>query len=511
MSRQSSILSQSKTRNPTSYLLLPFVQNDKPFTFYKSYVNPSKDNSNNRISNLVGLLGNFSQEILTGLFDIPPPDTTVLDAISIPNNSMFTASVEYILDDIYNPQTTLFIYSTLSEAILSSGLSSTDISESFAMAGGSEKDKEKEGILNKAIKNDENTKYFIKHFFLTHTNIIIYFTKGYDLKSMMDINSLKAYSKPNTQIIVIHLFDDVNEYANEYKQFENTNTLQKMYFTYSLNDYIDNTNNYKELFNTYFIELFANSDNQIVHLFYLDEFKDILKLFLRQRIVYSSMPQEFELVKAFENFINQNSFLSKYGCPNAQVEIPESKKTRDCYGGEKGKINIVGIKNFKIPSSISLYDNAFQLKTSKPLLTDNSLIIEFEYPISTKNANINDIINKKKNSGKENRVHVENLVLEKTNYVIRINGYKQLVQDEYEFDTDNVIKSTIEQGEFFSHIDIPYVMNDELVVLLDQPKIEPVIMKNKENEDITKSYAGVLKVTFPRIKLNEKVVNVKIN
>lgn len=223
------------------------------------------------------------------------------------------------------------------------------------------------------------------------------------------------------------------------------------------------------------------------------------------------MPQEFELVKAFENFINQNSFLSKYGCPNAQVEIPESKKTRDSYGGEKGKLNIVGIENFKIPSSISLYDNAFQLKTSKPLLTDDSLVIEFEYPISTKNANINEIINKKKNSGKENRVHVENLVLEKTNYVIRINGYKQLVQDEYDFDTENVIKSTIEQGEFFSHIDIPYVMNDELVVLLDQPKIEPVIMKNKENEDITKSYSGVLKVTFPRIKLNEKVVNVKIN
>ena len=122
-----------------------------------------------------------------------------------------------------------------------------------------------------------------------------------------------------------------------------------------------------------------------------------------------------------------------------------------------------------------------------------------------------DIINKKKKSGKDNRIHVENLVLEKANYVIRINGYKQLVQDEYDFDTENVIKSTIEQGEFFSHIDIPYVMNDELVVLLDQPKIEPVIMKNKENEDITKSYAGVLKVTFPRIKLNEKVVNVKIN
>ena len=291
---------QSKTRNPTSYLLLPFVQNNKPFTFYKSYVNPSKDNSNNTISNLVGLLGNFTQDVLTNLFDIPPPDTTVLDAISIPNNSMFTASVEYIPDDIYNPQTTLFIYSTLSEAILSSGLSSTDISESFAMSGGSEKDQEKESILNNAIKNDENTKYFIKHFFLTHTNIIIYFTKGYDLKSMMDINSLKAYSKPNTQIIIIHLFDNVNEYTNEYKQFENTNTLQKMYFTYSLNDYIENTNNYKEIFNTYFIELFSNSNNQIVHLFYLDEFKDILKLFLRQRIVYSSMPQEFELVKALK-------------------------------------------------------------------------------------------------------------------------------------------------------------------------------------------------------------------
>lgn len=512
MNQQSSSSIQShavKGRHPTSYLLIPFIEADKPFSFYKSFANFSKGMKDNRVSNVVGLLGNITIEILNNLFDIPPPDTSILEAISIPNNSMFSSSMEYIPNNANNPQTSLFIYSTLSESILSSGLSTSDISESFvALLQEDKSKKEKEGVLHKAIKNDENTKYFIKNFFLTYANIIIYFTKGYDLKSMIDINSLKSYSKPNTQIIVVHLFDNVKDFSKEYQQFENTSTLQKMYFTYALNDYIEGSNDYKELFNTYFIEFFSNSNNQIVHLFYLNEFKDILKLFLRQRIVYSSVPQEFELVKEFENFINQSKFLSKYGCPNAKVQITESKQSKDGYGGEKGKMKIDNIENFNIPSSISLYANAFQLKTTGPLLTENSLIIEFEYPLCGKDENIIDILNKKSKTGKDNRVCVENMILEKANYVIRINGYKKLIKDEYNFDTDNTVMSTIEQGEFFSHIDVPYVVNNELVILLDQPKIEPVIMKNKENEDITKSYSGILKVTFPRIKLNENVVKI---
>ena len=511
MSNQASSLSKSsvlKGRNPTSYLLIPFIQNNKPLEFYKSSVNVPKESHDNRISNLIGLLGDFSPEILANLFDLPPIDTAILDKPMLLNNSILSASMEYIPNN-GNPQTSLFMYSTLSEGILSSGLSSSDISQSFAFSlRVDSNDEVKEDVLHRAIKDDDNTKFFIKNFFLTYANIIIYFTRGYDLKSMTDINFLQANSKPNTQLVVVHLFDSINEFSKEYRQFENVSTFQKMYFTYSLGDYIDNSNNYTEIYNTYFIECLPNSNNQIVHLFYLDEFKDILKLFVRQRIVYSSRPQEFELVKAFEEFINQHKFYSTFGCPDAQTHKSESKKNRDGYGGEKGKIEVRNIENFENPSSVNLHTNAFQLKTSGPLLTEDSLIIEFEYPVNKTDANILDIINKKSNKGKDNRVFVENLVLEKANYVIRINGYKKVIQDEYNFDSDDTIMSTIEQGEFFSHIDVPYVMNNELVILLDQPKIEPVIMKNKENEDITKSYSGVIKVTFPRLKLKQGIVKI---
>lgn len=498
----------SKGRNPTGYLYISFIQENNPFSFYKSSVNPANEPDCNRISNLIGLLGKLSQDILTNLFDIPPLNTSELKAIVPPNNSIFSASVEYIPN-----QPTLFIYSTLSEAILSSGLSSSDLCQSFASKVSNQQsndnDDQKESFLYRAIQEDEQTKLFVKNFFQAHANIIIYFIQGYDLKAMTDINFLKSNLKPNTQIIVIHLFENIDEYSLEYQNFEQTKTFQKMYFTYSLDDYIENTNDYKDIYNTYFIEYSSKSNDQVVHLFYLDEFKDILKLFLQHRIVYSSMPKDFELVKMFENFVNEGPFFSKYGCPNACVKIESTQRKRgDVYNGETGQLLIMNVNDLKLTSSSSLYTNAFQLKVKGPQLTKDSVIIEFEYPLVEKNANIIDIIKAKKKSGRENRIHVENLILEQTNYVIKINGYKKMIQDSYDINDNKTQRTTIEQGEFFSHVDVPYVMDNELVILLNEPTIEPIKMKNKENEDIVISYSGILKVTFPRVKLDETVMKI---
>lgn len=473
--------------NPKSHINLTFLENSIEYQYTnKEPIVPS--------ANVVACLGTQCLEYGSKLFDIPKFQSD--PKISLLNNSITLASVTFTKEEYPKnseeqpnkfPPTIDCLFSTLDDNILKAGLDSREIEEVF--------NQNNQLDLNRIINKDKFTKQNILDFYLKYANIIIYFVKKVDKKTVSNLQYLKDNKESNTKFMVIHICDNDEEYSNEFNSFSNqvkeSEFMQKQLFTLRMKDYIKDVQKIDENYNTYFIEyLNISRDNYIMHLLYVNEYESILKLFLRQHLLYDSHVIKFDLIESFKSFM-EDSF-KRLGCTNAVIENNTAQST----------LKISGIDNLKTTPESSSLSNAFQANALFKITHDN-VILTVEYPLLNSEKDIDKIIEEKLTEGRQNRFYVHKLAIEKGFFSIRITGFKENDSDLEELEEDQIYFSTIQKGEFFVEVDLPPSDNHGLILLKDPPRIEPI----KKEED--NSYIGVIKITYDRIYLKEESVKIK--
>ena len=472
----------SKGVNPKSHIKISFLEDSKDFDYMTT-------NDVFESANVVACLGKSHQEFSFSILDIPEINSN--SKISLWNNSITLASVTYTEDNFTTikskeehkqenrfPPTIDFMYSSLDDNVLNAGLEQINQLD-----------------LDQIMLKDKFTKESILNFYLNKANIIIYFVKNMDKQTKINLKYLKDNKKPSTKIIEIHICDNNKEYSNQFESFsqqaEQSQTIQKQFFTLRMNDYfgVNNENFKTEPYNTYFIEyLDDKNENSILHFLYVDAYKDILKFFLRQHLLYDTHPVKFDLIESFKSFMKDH--FKRLGCKNADIT-----------DGTKGTLKLSGIADLKLPPELLSLSNAFQA-TSVFKITEQEVIVTMEFPLLNAEKDISKIIDDKKIEGKKDRFYVHKLSIEKGYFSIKITGYKENDEKIQDLDENQLYYMNFQRGEFFVQIDLPPSDEQGLIILRDSPKIEPIMTENGV-------YSGIIKITYPRVSYNSNSVKVK--
>ena len=471
----------SKGVNPKSHISITFLEDSNNFDYMTT-------NEEYESANVVACLGN--QEVSSIILDISKPNSQ----ITLLNNSITLAAVTYTEDNFSTikskeehkqenrfPPTIDFMYSSLDDNVLNAGLEPNNQLD-----------------LDQIILKDKFTKESILDFYLNKAHIIIYFVKNKDKQTKINLKYLKDNKKPSIKIILIHICDNNKEYSNQFESFsqqaEQSQTIQKQFFTLRMNDYFGGNNeNFKsEPYNTYFIEyLDEKNENSILHFLYVDAYKDILKFFLRQHLLYDTHPVKFDLIESFKSFMMEH--FKRLGCKNA--DIIKSKTD-----GTKGTLQLLGIADLRLPPELLSLSNAYQA-TSAFKITEKEVTATMEFPLLNAEKDISKIIDDKKIEGKEDRFYVHKLSIEKGYFSIKITGYKENDPKIQDLDENQLYYMNFQRGEFFVQIDLPPSDEQGLIILQDSPKIEPVITENGV-------YSGIIKITYPRVSYSSNSVKV---
>lgn len=472
----------SKGVNPKAHIKISFLEDSNILPYMTT-------NEKFESANVVACLGN--QELCFALLDIPKIDSN--SKISPLNNSITSASVTYTEDNITSikskaehkqenrfPPTIEIMYSSLDDNVLNAGIQINQLD------------------LDQITSKDKFTKEIILNFYLNKANIIIYFVKNMDKQTKNNLKYLKDNKKPSTKIIEIHICDNNKEYSNQFESFsqqaEQSQTIQKQFFTLRMNEYfgVNNENFKTEPYNTYFIEyLDEKNENCILHFLYVDAYKDILKFFLRQHLLYDTHPVKFDLIESFKSFMKEH--FKRLGCENADIIKSETD-------GTKGTLKLSGIADLKLPPELLSSSNAFQAK-SVFKITEKEVTATMEFPLLNAEKDISKIIDDKKIEGKEDRFYVHKLSIEKGYFSIKITGYKENDPKLQDLDENQVYYMNFQRGEFFVQIDLPPSDEQGLIILKDSPKIEPIMTENGV-------YSGIIKITYPRVSYNSNSVKV---
>ena len=485
-----------KGLNPKSHINITFLENLIEYNYIqKGQIYES--------ANVVACLGKSYKEF--GFYILDVPEIEPNSKISLLNNSITLASVTYTDEDYKSvvkkeeqtnkqenrfPSTIDFMFSSLDDNVLNAGLGSDQIEEIFRQNN--------QFDLDKIILKDKFTKESILNFYLNNANIIIYFVKQMDTQTMNNLKYLKDNKKSSTKIIEIHICDNVKEYSNQFKSFsqqaEGSKTIQKQFFTLRMNDYfgVNNESFKDEPYNTYFIEyLDEKNENSIIHFLYIDAYKDVLKFFLRQHLLYDTHSQKFDFIESFKSFMKEH--FKRVGCQNVNI-------TQNKINNEEGTLKISGIDDLRLTPELSSLSNAFQA-ASVYKITNEDVTLTTEYPLLNAERKISDIINERRIEGKENRFYVHKLSIEKGYFSIKITGYKENDPKIQELDEKQIYFINFQRGEFFVQIDLPPSDEHGLIILQDSPKIEPIMTDNG-------AYSGIIKITYPRVHYESKIFKI---